>query len=81
MKLPQSRRRRVGVVSSRLGQSDDVVLDLPGCFRCERLGREPDDSGEELFFGTFDSRGVAGVGVLVNTHLAMNIDSHESLTT
>ncbi|VDO18546.1 unnamed protein product [Heligmosomoides polygyrus] len=27
-----------------------------------------------------DSRGVGGVGVLVNTHLAMNIDSYESLT-
>ncbi|VDO76226.1 unnamed protein product [Heligmosomoides polygyrus] len=26
-------------------------------------------------------RGVGGVGVLVNTHLAMNIDSYESLTT
>ncbi|VDO19748.1 unnamed protein product [Heligmosomoides polygyrus] len=39
------------------------------------------DSGEELFLGTCDSRGVGGVGVLVNTHLAMNIDSYESLTT
>ncbi|VDP17415.1 unnamed protein product [Heligmosomoides polygyrus] len=38
------------------------------------------DSGEELFLGTCDSRGVGGVGVLVNTHLAMNIDSYESLT-
>ncbi|VDO25649.1 unnamed protein product [Heligmosomoides polygyrus] len=26
------------------------------------------------------NRGVGGVGVLVNTHLAVNIDSHESLT-
>ncbi|VDO99833.1 unnamed protein product [Heligmosomoides polygyrus] len=32
------------------------------------------DSGKELFLG------VGGVGVLVNTHLAMNIDSYESLT-
>ncbi|VDO93403.1 unnamed protein product [Heligmosomoides polygyrus] len=39
------------------------------------------DFGEELFLGTCDSRGVGGVGVLVNTHLAMNIDSYESLTT
>ncbi|VDP07397.1 unnamed protein product [Heligmosomoides polygyrus] len=38
------------------------------------------DTGEELFLGTCDSRGVGGVGVLVNTHLAMNIDSYESLT-
>ncbi|VDO92497.1 unnamed protein product [Heligmosomoides polygyrus] len=39
------------------------------------------DSGEELFLGTCDCRGVGGVGVLVNTHLAMDIDSYESLTT
>ncbi|VDO70466.1 unnamed protein product [Heligmosomoides polygyrus] len=38
-------------------------------------------SGEELFLGTCDSRGVGGVDVLVNTHLAMNIDSYETLTT
>ncbi|VDO18840.1 unnamed protein product [Heligmosomoides polygyrus] len=38
------------------------------------------DSGEELFLGTCDSGGVGGVGILVNTHLAMNIDSCESLT-
>nr|CDJ93569.1 Endonuclease exonuclease phosphatase domain containing protein [Haemonchus contortus] len=39
------------------------------------------ETGEELFLGTCDSRGVGGVGVLVNTHLTMNIDSYESLTT
>ncbi|VDO29137.1 unnamed protein product [Haemonchus placei] len=39
------------------------------------------ETGEELFLGTCDSRGVRGVGVLVNTHLARNIDSYESLTT
>ncbi|VDO38802.1 unnamed protein product [Haemonchus placei] len=39
------------------------------------------ETGEEVFPGTCDSRGVGGVGVLVNTHLAMNIDSYESLTT
>ncbi|VDO95879.1 unnamed protein product [Heligmosomoides polygyrus] len=33
-----------------------------------------------MFLETCDSRGVGGVGVLVNTHLAMNIDSYESLT-
>nr|CDJ89230.1 Endonuclease exonuclease phosphatase domain containing protein [Haemonchus contortus] len=38
-------------------------------------------TGEELFLGTCESRGVGGVGVLVNTHLAMNMDSYESLTT
>uniref|UniRef100_A0A0K0DKX8 Endo/exonuclease/phosphatase domain-containing protein n=1 Tax=Angiostrongylus cantonensis TaxID=6313 RepID=A0A0K0DKX8_ANGCA len=35
----------------------------------------------ELFLGTCDSRGVGGVGVLVNTSLSMNIDSFEQLTT
>ncbi|KIH57821.1 hypothetical protein ANCDUO_11984 [Ancylostoma duodenale] len=39
------------------------------------------DTGEELFLGTCDSRGVGGVGVFVNTNLAMNIDSFEQLTT
>uniref|UniRef100_A0A0K0DI34 Endo/exonuclease/phosphatase domain-containing protein n=1 Tax=Angiostrongylus cantonensis TaxID=6313 RepID=A0A0K0DI34_ANGCA len=39
------------------------------------------DTGEELFLGTCDSRGVGGVGVLVNTSLSMNIDSFEQLTT
>ncbi|RCN51630.1 hypothetical protein ANCCAN_02298 [Ancylostoma caninum] len=39
------------------------------------------DTGEELFLGTCNSRGVGGVGVLVNTNLVMNIDSFEQLTT
>uniref|UniRef100_A0A0K0DNN7 Endonuclease/exonuclease/phosphatase domain-containing protein n=1 Tax=Angiostrongylus cantonensis TaxID=6313 RepID=A0A0K0DNN7_ANGCA len=39
------------------------------------------DTGEELFLETCDSRGVGGVGVLVNTSLSMNIDSFEQLTT
>ncbi|KIH69491.1 hypothetical protein ANCDUO_00165 [Ancylostoma duodenale] len=39
------------------------------------------DTGEELFLGTCDSRGVGGVGVLVNKNLAMNIVSFEQLTT
>ncbi|KIH44002.1 hypothetical protein ANCDUO_25984, partial [Ancylostoma duodenale] len=39
------------------------------------------DTGEELFLGTCDSRGVGGVGVLVNTNLVMNIDSFKQLTT
>uniref|UniRef100_A0A0K0D7E0 Endo/exonuclease/phosphatase domain-containing protein n=1 Tax=Angiostrongylus cantonensis TaxID=6313 RepID=A0A0K0D7E0_ANGCA len=39
------------------------------------------DTGEELFLGTCDSRGVGGVGVLVNTSMSMNIDSFEQLAT
>ncbi|ETN78158.1 hypothetical protein NECAME_10533 [Necator americanus] len=39
------------------------------------------ETGEELFLGTCDSRGVGGVGVLVNTSMVKNIDSFEQLTT
>ncbi|VDO38235.1 unnamed protein product [Haemonchus placei] len=39
------------------------------------------DTGEQLFLGTCDCRGVGGVCVLVSTHLAMSIDSNESLAT
>ncbi|ETN69398.1 endonuclease/exonuclease/phosphatase family protein [Necator americanus] len=39
------------------------------------------ETGKELFLGTCDSRGVGGVGVLVNTRTAKNIDSFEQLTT
>ncbi|KIH46496.1 hypothetical protein ANCDUO_23451 [Ancylostoma duodenale] len=39
------------------------------------------DTEEELFLGTWDSRGIGGVGVLANTNLAMKIDSFEQLTT
>ncbi|KAK6734183.1 hypothetical protein RB195_017764 [Necator americanus] len=39
------------------------------------------ETGEELFLGTCDSRGVGGVGVLVNTSMAKNIDSFEQITT
>ncbi|KAK6733668.1 hypothetical protein RB195_017428 [Necator americanus] len=39
------------------------------------------ETGEELFLGTCNSRGVGGVGVLVNTSMAKNIDSFEQLTT
>ncbi|KAK6765313.1 hypothetical protein RB195_025301 [Necator americanus] len=39
------------------------------------------ETGEELFLGTCDSRGVGRVGVLVNTTMANNIDSFEQLTT
>ncbi|ETN82385.1 hypothetical protein NECAME_17738, partial [Necator americanus] len=39
------------------------------------------ETGEELFLGTCDSRGVGGVGVLVNTSMAKNIDSFEQLAT
>ncbi|ETN72170.1 hypothetical protein NECAME_18990 [Necator americanus] len=39
------------------------------------------DTGEEMFLRTCNSMGVGGVGVLVNTSMAKNIDSFEQLTT
>ncbi|ETN83393.1 endonuclease/exonuclease/phosphatase family protein [Necator americanus] len=39
------------------------------------------ETGEELFLGTCDSRGVGEVGVLVNTSMAKNIDSFGQFTT
>ncbi|KAK6739429.1 hypothetical protein RB195_008113 [Necator americanus] len=39
------------------------------------------ETGEVLFLGTCDSRGVGGVGVLINTSMAKNIDSFEQLRT
>ncbi|KAK6731109.1 hypothetical protein RB195_007526 [Necator americanus] len=39
------------------------------------------ETGEELFLGTCDSKGVGGVGVLVNTSMAKNVDSFEQRTT
>ncbi|XP_055965635.1 craniofacial development protein 2-like, partial [Sorex fumeus] len=39
------------------------------------------DTGEELFLGTCDKRGIGGVGILVNTNLVTSIDSFECLTT
>ncbi|KAK6740785.1 hypothetical protein RB195_008934 [Necator americanus] len=37
-------------------------------------------TGEHLFLGTCDSRDADGVGVLVNTSMAKNVDSFEQLT-
>ncbi|KAK6762577.1 hypothetical protein RB195_023342 [Necator americanus] len=39
------------------------------------------ETGEELFLGTCECRGVGGVGILVHTSMAKNIDSFEQLTT
>uniref|UniRef100_A0A0K0CZ83 Craniofacial development protein 2-like n=1 Tax=Angiostrongylus cantonensis TaxID=6313 RepID=A0A0K0CZ83_ANGCA len=37
------------------------------------------NTGEELFFGTCNSKGVGSVGILFNKSLSMNIDSLEQL--
>uniref|UniRef100_A0A0K0DNG4 Endonuclease n=1 Tax=Angiostrongylus cantonensis TaxID=6313 RepID=A0A0K0DNG4_ANGCA len=70
---------------------DEDLLMQARMIRCDVIGlaemrrRHPfnavHDTGEELFLGTCDSRGVVGVGVLVNTRLSMNIDSFEQLAT
>ncbi|RCN24320.1 hypothetical protein ANCCAN_29986 [Ancylostoma caninum] len=39
------------------------------------------DTGDKLFLGTYDSRGVGRVGVLVNPNLVINIDPFKRLTT
>uniref|UniRef100_A0A0K0CUL1 Endo/exonuclease/phosphatase domain-containing protein n=1 Tax=Angiostrongylus cantonensis TaxID=6313 RepID=A0A0K0CUL1_ANGCA len=56
------------------------VIDVAETRRCHLLNAVY-DTGKELFLGTCDSRGVGGVGVLVNTSLSMNIDSFEQLKT
>ncbi|KAK6763507.1 hypothetical protein RB195_023999 [Necator americanus] len=38
------------------------------------------DTGEELFLGTCDSKGVGGVCVLVNANMAINVDFFEQRT-
>ncbi|KAK6749891.1 hypothetical protein RB195_002106 [Necator americanus] len=38
-------------------------------------------TGEKVFLRTCDSRGVDGIGVLINMSIARNIDSFEQLTT
>ncbi|ETN78514.1 hypothetical protein NECAME_10333 [Necator americanus] len=64
-------------------QAKKIKYDVIGLTETRR--RHPlnavDETGEELFLGTCDSRGVGGVGVLVSTSMAKNIDSFEQLTT
>ncbi|VDM60012.1 unnamed protein product [Angiostrongylus costaricensis] len=64
----QARRIRhdvIGLAETRRGHPFNAVYDIR----------------EELFLGTCKSRGVGGVGFLINTSLSMNIDSFEQLTT
>ncbi|ETN83401.1 hypothetical protein NECAME_07410 [Necator americanus] len=64
-------------------QADKINYDVIGLTETRR--RHPlnavYETGEELFLGTCDSRGVGGVGVLVNMSMAKNVDSFEQLTT
>ncbi|XGW09331.1 hypothetical protein V3C99_011546 [Haemonchus contortus] len=65
-------------IEDLMTQARKIKYDVIGVRR-HRLLHAVFENGEELFLGTCDSRGVGGVVVLVNTHLAM-IDSYESLT-
>ncbi|ETN73421.1 hypothetical protein NECAME_18347 [Necator americanus] len=63
-------------------QAKKIKYDLIGLTETRR--RHPlavYETREELFLGTCDSRGVGGVGVLVKSSMAKNIDSFEQLTT
>uniref|UniRef100_A0A0K0D768 Endo/exonuclease/phosphatase domain-containing protein n=1 Tax=Angiostrongylus cantonensis TaxID=6313 RepID=A0A0K0D768_ANGCA len=70
-------------IEDLLMQASNVRYDLIGLAETRR--RHPlnavYDTGEELFLGTCDCRGVGGVSVLVNRSLSMNIDPFEQLTT
>ncbi|VDO86326.1 unnamed protein product [Heligmosomoides polygyrus] len=83
---PGSTDLRVKAFRIRRGPDDASQEDQVRRHRSDRDEKTPPlhaayDSGEELFLGTCDNRGVGGVSVVGNTHLAMNIDSYESLTT
>ncbi|ETN73423.1 hypothetical protein NECAME_18345 [Necator americanus] len=55
------------------------VIELTETWRRQTLNAVY-DTGEELFLGTWGSRGVGGVGVLVNSNMTVNSDSFKQLT-
>ncbi|KIH66879.1 hypothetical protein ANCDUO_02793 [Ancylostoma duodenale] len=63
-------------------QARKTRCDVAGLAKTRRLRpvNAAFENGDELLFGTCDSRRVGGVRVLVNTNLAVNIDSFEELT-
>ncbi|EYB87939.1 hypothetical protein Y032_0255g338 [Ancylostoma ceylanicum] len=72
-----------GLVEDLMVQARKIRYDVIGLTetRRQRPLNATFHTGEELFLGTCDSREVGGAGALVNTNLAMNIDSFEQLTT
>ncbi|KAK6766173.1 hypothetical protein RB195_025836 [Necator americanus] len=95
-RLPKRKRTRMAIctynartlaseaaIEDLMMQAKKIKYDVIGLTETRR--RHPlnavYETGEELFLGTCDSRGVGGVGVLVNTSMAKNIDSFEQLTT
>ena len=71
------------VIEDLMMQAKKIKYDVIGLTETRR--RHPlnavYETEEELFLGTCDSKSVGGVGVLVNTSMAQNIDSFEQLTT
>ncbi|EYC44863.1 hypothetical protein Y032_0447g1621 [Ancylostoma ceylanicum] len=68
-------------IEDLMAQTGKVRHDVVGPTRRHRPLNATFDTVEELFLGTYDSRGVGGIGVLINANSAMNIDSFEELTT
>ncbi|KAK6752294.1 hypothetical protein RB195_003610 [Necator americanus] len=95
-RLPKQKRTRMAIctynactlaseaaIEDPMMQAKKIKYDVIGLTemrRCHPLNAVY-ESGEELFLGTCDSRGVGEVGVLVNTSMAKNIDSFDQLTT
>ncbi|KAK6762116.1 hypothetical protein RB195_023013 [Necator americanus] len=93
-RLPKRKRTRMAIctynartlaseaaIEDLMMQAKKIKYDVIGLTETRR--RHPlnavYETGEELFLGTCDSRGVGGVGVLVNTSMAKNINSFEQL--
>ncbi|ETN70077.1 hypothetical protein NECAME_01025 [Necator americanus] len=95
-RLPKRKRTRMAIctynartlasevaIEDLMMQAKKIKYDVIGLTETRR--RHPlnavYETGEELFLGTCDSRGVGGVGVLFNTRTAKNIYFSDQLTT
>ncbi|KAK6759898.1 hypothetical protein RB195_021454 [Necator americanus] len=76
IKLPKQKRTGLAIEDLMM-QARMIKYDVIGLAGTRRSHTENAvyDTGEELFLGTCGSRGVGGVGVLVNTNMPKNIDS------
>ncbi|KAK6742512.1 hypothetical protein RB195_010028 [Necator americanus] len=92
-RLPKRKRTRMAIctynartlaseaaIEDLMMQVKKIKYDVIGLTETRRRLNAVYETGEELFLGTCDSRGVGGAGVLVNTSMAKNIDSFEQLT-
>ncbi|KAK6750534.1 hypothetical protein RB195_002482 [Necator americanus] len=93
-RLPKRKRTRMAIctynarmlaseaaIEDLMMQAKKIKFDVIGLTKTRRHPLNAVyETGEELFLGTCDSRGVGGVSVLVNTSMAKN-DSFEQLTT